>query len=76
MDTLQTRNTLWTVLTENIDSKPLVIDYHGNKFAKLIKIDCGAGWSGRLCLWNIDTDKYFLSDYAVKLNTNSRGRGS
>ena len=60
--------------TENIGAKPLVIDYHGDKFAKLIKIDCGAGWSGRLCLYNIDTDKYFLSDFARKLNPNDEGR--
>ena len=60
--------------TENVDSKPLVIDYHGDKFAKLIKVDCGAGWSGRLCLYNIDTDKYFLSDWARKLNPNEEGR--
>ena len=44
------------------------------KFAKLIKVDCGAGWSGRLCLYNIDTDKYFLSDFARKLNPNEEGR--
>ncbi len=60
--------------TENVDSKPLVIDYHGDKFAKLIKIDCGAGWSGRLCLYNIDNDEYFLSDFAKKLNPNDEGR--
>ena len=60
--------------TENIGSKPSVIDYHRNEFAKLIKIDCGAGWSGRLCLWNIDTDNYFLSDFARKLNPNDEGR--
>ncbi|KKM67280.1 hypothetical protein LCGC14_1472780, partial [marine sediment metagenome] len=60
--------------TENVDAKPLVIDYHGDKFAKLIKIDCGAGWSGRLCLYNIDTDEYFLSDFARKLNPNNEGR--
>ncbi len=60
--------------TENVDSKPLVIDYHKDKFAKLIKVDCGAGWSGRLCLYNIDTDKYFLSDYAKKLNPDEEGR--
>ncbi len=61
--------------TEDVDSKPLVINYHGDKFAKLIKVDCGAGWSGRLCLYNIDTDKYFLSDFAKKLNPNEGGRG-
>ena len=60
--------------TENVDSKPLAIDYYGDKFAKLINVDCGAGWSGRLCLYNIDTDKYFLSDFAKKLNPNEEGR--
>ncbi len=60
--------------TENADSEPSIIDYHGDKFAKLIKIDCGAGWSGRLCLYNIDTDEYFLSNFAKKLNPNEEGR--
>ena len=60
--------------TEDVDAKPLVIDYHGDKFAKLIKTDCGAGWNGRLCLYNIDTDKYFLSDFARKLNPDEEGR--
>lgn len=54
--------------TENIDAKPLIVDNHKGKFAKLIDIDCGAGWNGRLCLWNLDTDKYILSDYARELN--------
>lgn len=55
-------------ITEDVCSKPFIIDYYGEKFAKLIKIDCGAGWSGRLCLYDVDTDEYFLSDYAKKLN--------
>ena len=59
--------------TENVDAKPLVIN-HGNEFAKLINVDCGAGWNGRLCLYNIDTDKYFLSDFARKLNPDEEGR--
>lgn len=54
----------------NVDSEPLVINHYGDKFAKLIKVDCGAGWGGRLCLFNIDTDEYFLSDLAKKLNPN------
>ncbi len=54
--------------TENVDSKPLVINKYGDKFSKLINVDCGAGWSGRLCLYDIDTDEYFLSDFARKLN--------
>ena len=61
-------------LIENSGSVPSVIDYHKDEYAKLIKIDCGAGWSGRLCLYNIDTDKYFLSDFARKLNPNDEGR--
>ncbi len=60
--------------TENVDSKPLIIDYHKDEFAKLIKIDCGAGWSGRLCLYNIDNDEYFLSDFAKDLYPNQEGR--
>ena len=60
--------------TENSTSSPVMIDLHGNKFAKLIKVDCGAGWSGRLCLYNIDTDEYVLSDYAEELNPDEEGR--
>ncbi len=25
-------------------------------------IDCGAGWNGRLCIYDIDSDEYWLSD--------------
>ncbi len=60
--------------TEDIDSKPSIIDYHKDEFAKLIRVDCGAGWSGRLCLYNIDNDEYFLSDYSKELNPNELGR--
>lgn len=48
--------------TENDGAEPIT---HSKKDgADLIQIDCGAGWLGRLCLYNIDTHKYFLSDYA------------
>ena len=40
----------------------------GEGYAELIQVDCGAGWRGRLCLYNIDTDDYVLSDYAYELN--------
>jgi len=30
-------------------------------FNNLYCLDCGAGWDGRLCLYNIDNNKYFLS---------------
>ncbi len=60
--------------TEESGSEPIVVDWHDGKFAKLIQVDCGAGWGGRLCLYNIDTDKYFLSDYAKKLNPYDKGR--
>lgn len=52
--------------TENKGAVPDIIHLHKDK-AKIINIDCGAGWKGRLCLYNIDTDKYFLSDYAQDL---------
>jgi len=52
--------------TEHDGAEPLVYGQEG--CAKLIMIDCGAGWKGRLCLWNIDTDKYILSDYAKGQN--------
>jgi len=47
--------------TENQEAKPII--YGQKDFGKLIQIDCGAGWKGRLCLYNIDTDKYFLSEF-------------
>jgi len=54
--------------TERDGAKPIIIDNYPNEAAKIIQLDCGAGWNGRLCLFNIDTDKYFLSDYARDLN--------
>ena len=33
------------------------------KFGKLIMMDCGAGWHGRLAIMNIDTEKYWLSSW-------------
>lgn len=53
--------------TENEGSEPVSYD-NGEGCAELIQIDCGAGWSGRLCIYNIDTDESFLSDYARELN--------
>ena len=52
--------------TEREGSEPVA--YDTREGAELIKIDCGAGWEGRLCLYNIDTDEYILSDYARELN--------
>ncbi len=49
-------------------AEPQIIDMYDGKFAKVIQIDCGAGWKGKLCLMNIDTEKYFLSDFALELN--------
>ncbi|KKN51453.1 hypothetical protein LCGC14_0622690 [marine sediment metagenome] len=48
--------------TESQGAEPVIYQQKG--FGKFIQIDCGAGWKGRLCLYNIDTDKYFFSDYA------------
>lgn len=49
--------------TENTTAD--VITYQKFKTgSKLIQVDCGAGWKGRLCLYNIDTDEYVLSKYA------------
>lgn len=53
---------------ETTDFKPGIIDWHEGKFAKCIQLDCGAGWRGRLCLMDIDTEEYVLSDLALKLN--------
>ena len=47
---------------ESTDPKPIIMESEGG--AKVIQLDCGAGWRGRLCLYNIDTDDYFLSDLA------------
>ena len=49
---------------ESEDPKPIIMDEHPTEGAKVIQLDCGAGWKGRLCLYNIDTDEYFLSDLA------------
>ena len=45
---------------EKEGAKPVIMD----NVAKVIKIDCGCGWKGRLCMYNIDTDKYFLSKFS------------
>ena len=50
--------------TENDDAKPSVEGHKDG--AKVINVDCGAGWRGRLCLWNIDTDEFVLSKYAER----------
>lgn len=55
--------------TENVGAEPVIIKFYDD-CAKLIQVDCGAGWNGRLCLMNIDTEKYFLSDFSRKLNFN------
>lgn len=49
--------------TESEGAKPLIMNFHEDT-ATVINVDCGAGYKGRLCLYNIDTDEYFLSDYA------------
>lgn len=58
--------------TENQGAKP--VTYQQKNYGKLIQVDCGAGWGGRLCLYNIDTDDYFLSGYARILNKGEQGR--
>lgn len=50
--------------TESQGAEP--VSYGVEGCAKFIQIDCGAGWGGRLCLYNIDTDECFLSDYAER----------
>jgi len=50
--------------TELEGSEPIIIEPRTKEGATLINIDCGAGWKGRLCLYNIDTDEYFLSKFA------------
>lgn len=52
--------------TENQGAQPIIYQQEG--FGKFVQLDCGAGWKGRLCIYNIDTEEYFLSDYAMELN--------
>lgn len=52
--------------TEREGEKPIRYDVEG--FASLIKVDCGAGFKGKLCLYNIDTDDYFLSEHCLGMN--------
>ena len=49
--------------TEREGSIPIRYDVEG--FASLIRVDCGAGWKGKLCLYNIDTDEYVLSEQCL-----------
>lgn len=46
---------------ENPEYEPVFID-NGDDYAKVIQMDCGAGWTGKLCMMNIDTEEYVLSD--------------
>lgn len=52
--------------TEREGSFPVA--YDTEEGAELTQVDCGAGWNGRLCIIDIDTDEIFLSDYAKELN--------
>lgn len=52
--------------TEREGAEPVA--YDTEEGAELIQVDCGAGWNGRLCMINIDTDETFLSDFARDLN--------
>lgn len=54
--------------SEREGAKPIIMNFWGDEAAKVIQLDCGAGWKGRLCLYDIDTDEYVLSDYAHELN--------
>jgi len=40
----------------------------------VIDCDCGAGWSGKLCIMDIDTQQYWLSDLAHDLYGSHQGR--
>ncbi len=42
---------------------------------KVIGIDTGAGWSGKLTLMDIHTLEYWQSDFAIKLYPEEKGRG-
>lgn len=53
---------------ESTNPKPIIMSEPSSKGAKVIQLDCGAGWKGRLCLFNIDTDEYFLSDFAPRFD--------
>ena len=65
-DTVFIGHTTTEVLSNSLE--PLFSD-------KVIAIDTGAGWSGRLTLMDIDTKEYVQSDICKSLYPNSRGRG-
>lgn len=56
------KNKLWKKVfvghttTENEGAEPI-------KRHNLWMIDCGAGWKGRLCIMDIDTEEYWLSEF-------------
>lgn len=61
-----------TELDKKKPSEPNIYNYY-NDSATIFQIDCGAGWKGRLCMINIDTEEYVLSDYAEQLNGKKGG---
>lgn len=58
--------------TENEGAIPNIYNFYDDA-ATIFQIDCGAGWKGRLCLIDIDTEEYVLSDYAQQLNDKRGG---
>lgn len=58
--------------TEHDGAEPIIYQEEEKGGGQLIMVDCGAGWKGRLCIYDIDTDEYFLSDYAHELNPKGR----
>ena len=38
------------------------------KYNNLYLLDCGAGWSGKLCIMNVDTKEFWLSKQQVRPN--------
>jgi len=52
-------------------AEPNIFNFYKDA-ATIFQIDCGAGWKGRLCLIDIDTEEYVLSDYARELNKEQR----
>lgn len=45
-----------------------------HKYLNLWNLDSGAGWSGRLTIMNLETEKYEQSDFVKELYPNEKGR--
>ena len=49
-------------------------DYIPIKKCNVWNVDSGSGWDGKLCLMNVETEEYFLSDFTKELYPEVQGR--